>query len=90
MKRPLRTETFPSENRSRISVLAKGQSLSRLTFQADFLAAEVEQSGVVSRVGRGHVQLQQHFDFGTLLASAEKSNTETQQNRRIFILIFFL
>jgi hypothetical protein len=33
-------------------------AFSGLTFQADLLAAEVEQSGVVSRVGRSHVQLQ--------------------------------
>jgi hypothetical protein len=57
---------------------AKGQSL---TFQADLLAAEVKQSGVVSRVSRGHVQLQQHLDFRTFLTRAEKANAETQENQ---------
>lgn len=78
MMKRLQTKTFGNESRSRICPRSqKGQSFSGLTFQADLLAAKVEQSGVVSWVGRGHVQLQQNLNFRTLLTRAEKSNAET-------------
>jgi len=51
-----------------------------LTFQADFLAAKVEQRRVVPRIGRSHVQLQQNLDFGAPMTGAEKSHTETRGN----------
>lgn len=67
-------------------VRQKGQPLSWLTFQADLLAAKVEQGGVVSRIGRGHVQLHQYLDFGTLVTRAEKANTGTQNSTHRIIL----